>query len=249
MQPHAIGWDVDQRVIERLDLDLRIPQKRGVVEILEARVTAHRQVGAIQLQQQTRLHDFFVFRPHGFGHRLHVFLMRRVKLIGLEYSHGAGRHCVQEAFGDAPALSHGIFHAGNVLTHGLERLDLDFRLACGPFISRRMAFLDQLVAIIGKIVQILRGRALRIAFESRQPVTDVSGVAYFAHLAIADDVHAGFDLMLYDIGHRAAHRGVELRRIVGLIAILREQQVHRCLRPRQTADVSGEDAVGTQLHD
>jgi hypothetical protein len=39
-----------------------------------------------------------------------------------------------------------------------------------------------------------------------------------------------------------------LRLVNGLAAVLREEEIDNFLRARQAANVSGQDAIGTQLH-
>ena len=97
--------------------------------------------------------------------------------------------------------------------------------------------LDQSIAVLGKIVEVLRGRARGIAFESGEPVADVCGVADLARLAVADDVHADFRLMIHGGGDGAAHHLVELRLVNRFAAVLREQQIHHFLGARQAAYV------------
>jgi hypothetical protein len=50
--------------------------------------------------------------------------------------------------------------------------------------------------------------------------------------------------MAHSIADGACHGVVELRRVVGLTAILREQQIDYVLRTREAPDVGCENAVG-----
>ncbi len=111
-----------------------------------------------------------------------------------------------------------------------------------------MAFLHQLVAIVRKIVQILRSRPRRIALKTRQTMANVGCVADLALLPIAGDVDTAFLLKTDHVIHRALHGRFKDRRVERFLAVLRKNKVHYVLRPRQAADVRGKNAVRTQLH-
>ena len=72
---------------------------------------------------------------------------------------------------------------------------------------------------------------------------DVGRKADLAHLAVADDVHAGCHLLRHDITHGARHGRVEGIFVIVGAAVLREKLIDDVLRARQTADVGGEDAL------
>src|SRR5690606_16992639 len=52
----------------------------------------------------------------------------------------------------------------------------------------------------------------------------------------------------YRLDDRLLHRELEFGRVIGLAALLPEQHVDHRLRPRQTADMGRENAVGAELH-
>ena len=100
------------------------------------------------------------------------------------------------------------------------------------------------VLVLGVVVEVLGRRAWHVAdFEARQAMTDVGGVADLRHLAVRDDVDAGFLLLEHDIGDGVAHDGVVSSAVEAFALGLREQLVDHGLRSRQAADVGGEDAV------
>ena len=77
------------RVVQRLDMDLRAAQKLGIVQVLESRVTAHREVRTVDLQDEAGANDLFVLRPHRGADRMHVGLVRPVVLIRMKHADGA----------------------------------------------------------------------------------------------------------------------------------------------------------------
>jgi hypothetical protein len=84
--------------------------------------------------------------------------------------------------------------------------------------------------------------------EAGEAMADVRGVADLAHLAVAHHVDTGSDLLLHDVGDRDAHRRVERLRVMGLVAILREQPIDDLLRSREAADVRRENTLGAAAH-
>src|SRR5580700_894457 len=102
-------------------------------------------------------------------------------------------------------------------------------------------------------VRIARQVALRLgreilAAEAGQTVLDIGRVADLARLAVADNVDANRNLAGDDIGHRLAHLAVKIRVIVVLALILLDQQLDHRLRPRQTADMGRQNAIGAEFH-
>jgi hypothetical protein len=89
----------------------------------------------------------------------------------------------------------------------------------------------------------------KLTAEAGEPVLDVGGIADLAGLAVADDVEADLGLAPDDVTHGPGDDAREFRLIVRLAAVLAQQQRDRVVRPRQAADVGGENAVPTCLHD
>src|SRR5215204_5090421 len=79
-------------------------------------------------------------------------------------------------------------------------------------------------------------------------MTDVGGVADLAHLAVVDDVYPALPLLVDDVFDRTPHGAFEGRRIEPLVAVLREEQIHYRLGPRQAAGVSRQNPIGVPVH-
>src|SRR5688572_26543752 len=107
-----------------------------------------------------------------------------------------------------------------------------------------MAFADQAIAKLRKVVEVLRRRPSRVALESRQPMPDVGGIADLAHLAVAHDIEPGVPLSRHDAGDALLQHSVYERGITLLSPLQREQHVDDFRRSRKAADVRGEDAIG-----
>ena len=168
------------RVIERFHLDFGVAQELLARQVLEPRVAAHRQVRAIELHERGPTSAIASYSLlHHLGERFHVLLVRRVVLVRLEHRDGAGRDGGHEPFGDL-APSTAPLHAGDVLRQRRIVLDRDRPLADRPLVGGRVPFLHQSIAERRKVVEVLRRRARRIAFEAGQAMADVGGVADLA---------------------------------------------------------------------
>ena len=173
---------------------------------------------------------------------------RLVEVIGLEQRDHAGRGGVEERIRGL-ARRHAAREIAQVLLQRLERLGADLADAARPAVLGRGAELRELLEQARKLHQVLPGLARRVAGEAGEAVRDVGGVADLAHLAVADHVDAGRDLLLHDcldgIGDdRAAAGGV----VRDLAVLAREQHIGDRLRARQAADMRGENALGAGPH-
>ena len=99
-----------------------------------------------------------------------------------------------------------------------------------------------------EVGEVLVDEGVAGAAEAGEPVLDVGGVARLRHLAVVDDVDAGLDLLLDDLGHRRAHARGERRRIDRHALLLGVHHADEIVRPRQAAGVGGEEALGAAFH-
>src|SRR5262247_2441034 len=82
------------------------------------------------------------------------------------------------------------------------------------------------------------------AAEAREPVLDISGVAWLRHLAVIDKIDAGLDLLRHDLVHRRAHALGERDRIDRHAFLLGEHHADEIGRARQAAGVGDKEALG-----
>ena len=105
------------------------------------------------------------------------------------------------------------------------------------------AFVGEPLQVARVGVEIRRGGPRHVAhLEPAQAVADVRGVADLAHLAVADDVDAGVDLVSHAVSHGRIQQAVVLGAVDLLAAVLGEHELDQLGRPRQAADVGGQDA-------
>ena len=96
MHAHFVGRHIRQRVIERLDVELRALEEFGFGQILEGRVPRHGEIGTIDLQDKARRNDRLVFLAHRLGDGFDIGLVRRIILVGQEARDHAGRGGIEE---------------------------------------------------------------------------------------------------------------------------------------------------------
>ena len=101
----------------------------------------------------------------------------------------------------------------------------------------------------------MRGRLRRLVVvaaledaDTGEAVADVEGVRDLAEFAVADAVDAGGDLSSDDIMHRGSETGVERRLLERPSDLAGFEKLHQIGRPRQTADMGRQDALGAVLH-
>ncbi len=242
MHAHALGRQIAHRVIERGDIgrdDLAIVGERQV-EI--DHVAQHREIGAVELQDEAGRDDRLVFLPHDIGERENVVL-------------GALVVVVLQVARDLPGRWRG--HE-NVLGLGaLGRCfgDIDIRLRGGPILPVHRA-------IAGRAVLERRGEVLEdfrkfgefrlagahrrraLTFVTGQPLEHMHGIIGAALFAVIDDVDAAFDLLAHHLCHGLAHRGLQFGAPRAGLLLFGEQQFDHLGCARQAAGVRREDAVG-----
>jgi hypothetical protein len=101
----------------------------------------------------------------------------------------------------------------------------------------------------GKVSPISPDRHRALAFKSCQTVLDVGGVAYFALLAITDDIYARLHLFAHDFGDSAAHAGIEDLGFWCGSGVQGFQSGRQVRGTGQAPGVCGEDTFGAAFHE
>ena len=211
VQAHPLGGHVGQRAVDRRDVPLGGLHEHVVGLVAVHDVTAHREVGGVDLQLEARVDDALVLGLHRVRERVEVLVERLVVLVGLEERDDAGRRRVHEAAGPRPrrrrrrAGARGPARAARGSRSGSGR---GRSAAC----TSRSRPPGQPVAEGRVRVEVRRRRARDVAqLEAAEPVADVRRVADLAHLAVADEVDAGVGLVAYPVDDRAADDPLVLR--------------------------------------
>ena len=199
--PGPVRWDIAQGIVQHLDVECRPLQKFRLAQLLEAGVTRHGEIGAVELQNKSRLDDRFVFLAHSRGYRFDIGLVRRVIAVVLEYRHQAGRGGGDKPF-DGRDLGKRVAEIGEVLG---ERLAVIPSHRTDAYRAPRHVRTGHPL-IGGEKIRVVPGVEPRLgrlmAGKPREPVGDIGGVAGLRHLAVIDDVDAGLHLAADDVEDR-----------------------------------------------
>ena len=128
MHAQLFRRNVGDRMIERLDVQLRALAEFRQAQIGVLDVPAHAEVGAIDLQDEAGLGDGLVFVTHRIGDGVDVGLEILVVVVAEEQRHHAGRGRAHEAAGGL-----------HVLERGLEIVGVDLRRLLVAHADRRVA--------------------------------------------------------------------------------------------------------------
>ena len=228
-------------MIDRLDVPSRAGHEFPVRAVAVHDVAAHRQVRCVDLQAKAGGDDRLVLGLHRLADRLEILVERVVILVGLEQRDDPGGRCVHERIrhrliGDRRAQMGEISLKRPTVFVG-DRAATDRTQVPGT-----AAPLRKPVAKVRIGVQIRWRCPGHIAdLEPAEAVADVGGVADLAHLPVAHNVDSGVDLVTHAIAHRRGDQLVVAAAIHGLAAVFGEYDVDDLLRPRQAANVGGQD--------
>ena len=97
MDAQLLGRDVRDRMVQRLDVELRGLAEGLQVDVVILDVLAHREVGAIDLQHEAGARHRLVFGAHRIRDGVEIGLLARVVVVAEEHRHHAGRGRAHEA--------------------------------------------------------------------------------------------------------------------------------------------------------
>jgi hypothetical protein len=162
-------------------------------------------------------------------------------LVGQEQCDYAGRRRVHERARHVVASVDGGVERCEVAPQRLAVLVADRAATHGSLVLRAGAGLDLPVAEAGERVEVGRRRARDVVeLEPGQAVAHVCRVANLAHLAVADEVDPGIDLVRDSVGDRCAHDALELGVVDRAAVVLSEHDVDDLLGPREATDMCGQ---------
>src|SRR5581483_317002 len=97
VQPQLIRRSVAKRMIERLDVHLRLLAELLQIKIGVLDVASHREVGTVDLQHETRLEQRGVLAAHGIGDRVQIRLFAWIIVVAKEERDHSWRSCAYES--------------------------------------------------------------------------------------------------------------------------------------------------------
>ena len=128
--------------------------------------------------------------------------------------------------------------------------------ACTDHVRRpRRAEPRRSVVILGKRQRLARFEPMALTarllvdFEAAEPFIDVCDKARLRVFTVVDDVDAELGLLVHDLRHRLAQTRVVCLRVECHTFLSGIHHRKKISRPRQAADMSGEDAVAAAFHD
>ncbi len=227
-------------------------QARHLPELLEPErgeldVPPHRQVGAVELQDEAGPRHRLVLVPHGVRDGEQIGLMAAVVVVSEKEGDDAGRgradeHVVRRDVRDGRLQ---VVHVGL----GRTRIaDGDGAGTGRRLPSRPAGIAEHPLGHLGEVHQVLVLQRLARAAEPGQPVLDVGRVARLADLAVVDDRDAGVDLLADDLGHRRPDARAQGGAVHRDPLFPGKHSADQVGGPGQAAGVGGQDAVDAPFH-
>ena len=215
VQPHLLGRDAAQGVVDRLDVE---PRPRLLLSFVEIRLDEDvGEEGLVHLQHEAGVDDGEVFHPQRLGDREQVVLLGGV--VGV-VGHAAGRHRGHEGAGRGAAGQRGT-QVGEVRrerrfasvahrAHAEHRGHRRHPAAAHGLGEIAFVVLGEGVDLGGELARPLAGPGL----EALEPLLHVGEEAGLRLLAVGDDVEPDLELPVDDVGHGPRNQGVVGRRVV-----------------------------------
>ena len=247
MQPHGLGRNIGHRMVERLDVEPHLVAEFGESEPGILDVPAHREVGAVELQDETGVDDSLVFRPHRLGDRREIALFARIMAVMEEQRDETRRGCSQKALRRDDARHRRLQIVG-VDLGGARFLQCNRAVAAGGLAPGAAGIAEHAPRQFGEIDEILVGERMALAAKARKPVLDVGRVARLRDLAVIDDIDPGRGLLLDDFGDGSPDARGERRGIDRHSFLFREHHAHKIFRARQTAGVCRQKPLAAAFH-
>ena len=238
-----------QRVVERIDVSLRL---LALLLGVEGRLGEHvGQERIVDLHEEAGLDDGAVFGGERVGDREQIVLVAAVEVV---LADAARRHRRQEGFDVPHSAERGLeiveILAQRVFSAITHRTDAKHRRNRRHAAAHHGA-LEILLVIVRERRALGRKqrRALaRARLETLQAFVDVDEKARLRHLAVGQHVEPAFGLAAHAVGHGLAHARVIGPRVVRGARQLRLHHVEQVVRPRQAADMGGENALAAAFH-
>src|SRR5579885_87738 len=238
-------------MVERLDVQRRLLAEFLHRKVRELDMPAHREVGAVDLEQKPGAMDRVVLGPHRVGDRRKIRLVAAVVLVREKQGDDSGRSRAHKDFFD-------LFSRGSLL----EVFDIDFEVArvrisdwpvAGGSLKNRRHGREKPRRIFREVREISKSRSFApaqteaFAAETGHPILNVGRVARLAHLTIVDYIDAGLELLADGLDDRRADARVKSADFVWLAGFPGGHQAQQIVGTRQAAGVSGEDMPSAAL--
>ena len=245
MEAHAVGGDISDGVVERLDVDFGRHKKLTVGLVGVFGRPSARQVRPVELQHQPGLMDGVVLVFEQVRQRKHVRLFTAVIPVHDVLRGRSWRRCRHENLarfrGTERCLQcrDVVMHRVGVVPDEGSRAGRSLPAIKAPSSS----------GMLREVPLVQRDERTRVAHQFQTPdaVSEVVQVAGLALLAVVDDVDARVNLLADNVGHGLAHARLQSRRIDRLSGVAVYQQFHQIRRTRKAAGMRGQNPVDAAL--
>src|SRR3989475_1949474 len=252
VQPDAVRGDLRRGAIDGLDVRLDDLQKALEGLVLEEPRALHREIRAVELEQEAARVDQLVLLLHLPREGEHVPLVRIV--VAVEQGRrddargGGGHEALDERLGprrrglEQQVALPGGFAEVDVLDlgQGLRRVR-DLRGRASAKLQQRR--------VVGKVDEVAGRGAATLAPKPTHAPRHVGGEADAGLLAVVADVNARVELLADDRADGSVDLARQLGRVDGLAALLPGQELAEPRRPREAPDVRDENPPFAPVQD
>ena len=250
MQPHPVGGQALGCRVDGGNVALGDLAELVVGQVAVLVVARGGEIGRIDLQHEAGFDDGAVLGLHHIGERFHIGVLARVVQVDDEAREDAGRRRGHEHIGGIGFARRG-FEVGDIPVELAAVLVARRADAAG---KRRVAEIPapgevrmrQQVAPDHDVAAFLGGARVRL--DAADPMPDVGGVGRLAHLAVADDIDPGGELLCDDIVDRFGGLGRKGGSVDHLTPFPVHHEIDQRLRPGQAARVRRQDSVLAGFH-
>ena len=214
-------------------------------------VAAGAEIRTIDLQHKAGFDDGAILDFQHFGQRIHISLLGRVVQVDDEARQDSGRRRGDKHFRRL-CLRGGGFEPRQIAVKLCAILVAKLADAAGKrHIGKRAAVgaeirMRQEIAADHDVAPFLGGA--RVGRDAGDAVADVHRVGRFRHLAVADHVDTGRNLLGDNVIGRLGDLGFQRLRGYRTVLLAAQDQIDQRLRTRQAAGMGGQNAVGRGLH-
>ncbi len=248
-QVHAelFGTRSAQRMIEGLDVQLRTFAKLLRVQSRVLNMPPHCQVGAVDLQHESRREQRRVFAAHRIGDGVEIRFFARIEVVAKEERHHSGRGRAYE-YVRRIRPSERRLQVLNILLYRRSIANGNRRIARRALAPRTPGVPEHTPGNFRETNEVLVDERVARPAESVQPVLDVRGIARLRQLAIVHDVDSAGDLLLHHLPDGRANSSCQGRGIDRQALLLCKHHLHEIGRPGQAARMGGEEPIDAALH-
>ncbi len=221
----------------------------GIGQIAVHHRAIHRQIGCVDLQQQTGFVDRLVFVLHLTRDRREILVLRTVKSVEHRRGYDARRRGGHEALSKLAVRD--FLEARDFV---LDRLHVEI-LQFGLTFRSVLLLADMREAPhqarhqFGKFFKLTPAPPLGDASKAAHALRNIGLEADALLFSVITDVDTGCELLLHHMANGLVHFGGHFLYVECFACLLADQQIRQFFVARQAADVGGENAIPAENHE